>query len=819
MGNHKNILIITYWSYKDALIQTYTLPYVKLIWKQLNENQKIFLVCLEQEKYKLTSEEWEEEKNKLEQENIHLIRFNYSSFGPLMILKFPFIFFNLFFLTLFYNISHIHTWCTPAGAIGYILSVFTGKKLILDSYEPHAEPMVESGTWERNSFKFKLLFWFEKKQLKRAIRVVTCVDEMKTYVKEKFNFTLENYYSKPACIDFNLFNKQEKRNKEIQHKLGLENKVVGIYAGKFEGSYLKEEVFDLIKKAEDYWGKENFRFIILSSHSSDFIKDLAQRTNIDSQTIIHLFVPHHDVPTYMGLADFGISPFIPVPSKRYGSPIKNSEYLAMGLPIIITKDISNDSKIIELNNFGYVLQGLNENEYGSACKKIDELLKDSQLSNKIIDYAKIHRNFDIAEKVYENIYNVESHDKISNKGNVLILTYWSYKDALIQTYTLPYIKIIQKNLNPDNKIFLLTLEQSFYRMNEEEWKKEKDKLLKDNIHLIRFKYSNFGLEMLIRINLLLVYLSYSIWTKNIQTIHSWCTPAGALGYLLSKITGKPLVIDSYEPHAEAMIENGTWTKKSWKFKILFWLEKKQSKRAKTVIALTEGMKHYAEMKYHATFQHYYVKPALVNLQKFFWDNTQYNQLRKEQNLEDKIICVYTGKIGGIYLNEEFFDFFKVADDYWENKFHLYLLTDKNQEEIRQQINSKKILKGKIEAFFVPHDQINNYLQMADFAVNFVKPVPSKRYCTSIKDGEYWALGLPIVITKNISDDSDIIKNNRIGSVLEDLNDEAYLKSIKEIDNLLSQNSRQEVYQKIRPIAEKYRNFEIAEKIYSEIYCK
>jgi hypothetical protein len=817
LGKLKNILVITYWSYNDALIQTYTLPYVKLIRKQLVENQKIFLVCLEQEKYKLTNTQWKEEVYKLKQENIHLIRFNYSSFGPLMIIKFPFIFTYLFKLTLFNNISHIHTWCTPAGAIGYILSLITGRRLMLDSYEPHAEPMLESGTWEKDSFKFRLLFWLEKKQLLRADKVVTCVDEMKTYVQEKFDITIDSFYSKPACVDFDLFNISKSKNPELIEKYQLENKIIGVYAGKFEGSYLKEEVFELIKSAENYWGKDHFRFIILSSHSLEFIIKMAKEANIESTTIIHLFVPHHEVPKYMGLADFGISPFIPVPSKRYGSPIKNSEYMAMGLPIIITKDISDDSEIIDKNNFGYVLQQLSQHEYSNACKKIDSLLKDEELKNKIVNYALSYRNFGIAENVYARIYNKTAFERVNKKGNVLVLTYWSYKDALIQTYTLPYVRIMQKNLGLQNKIFLLTLEQSFYKMNEEEWKKEKDKLLIENIHLIRFKYSNFGLEMLIRISLLLVYLSSNIWTKNIQTIHSWCTPAGALGYLLSKITGKPLVIDSYEPHAEAMIENGTWTKKSWKFKILFWLEKKQSKRAKTVIALTEGMKHYAEKKYHTTFQHYYVKPALVNLNKFFWDNEQYNQLRKVHHLENKIVCVYTGKMGGIYLNEEFFDFFKVADDYWENKFHLYLLTDKNQEEIRQQINSKKILKSKIEAFFVPHNQINSYLQMADFAVNFVKPVPSKRYCTSIKDGEYWALGLPIVITKNISDDSDIIRNYNIGSVLDELNDNAYLNSIKEIDLLLSQNSRKEIHQKIRPVAEKYRNFEVAEKIYGEIY--
>ena len=77
--------------------------------------------------------------------------------------------------------------------------------------------------------------------------------------------------------------------------------------------------------------------------------------------------------------------------------------------------------------------------------------------------------------------------------------------------------------------------------------------------------------------------------------------------------------------------------------------------------------------------------------------------------------------------------------------------------------------------------------------------------------------MPVVITKNISDDSDIIKSTNTGSVLEELNEVAYLKSIKEIDELLKKNNRMELYKKIRPIAERYRNYELANTIYKKIY--
>lgn len=59
----------------------------------------------------------------------------------------------------------------PAGALGYVLSKFTGSKLIIDSYEPHAESMVENGTWKKSSLKFKILFWLEKNRAREQIRL------------------------------------------------------------------------------------------------------------------------------------------------------------------------------------------------------------------------------------------------------------------------------------------------------------------------------------------------------------------------------------------------------------------------------------------------------------------------------------------------------------------------------------------------------------------------------------------------------------------------------------------------------------------------
>lgn len=396
---------------------------------------------------------------------------------------------------------------------------------------------------------------------------------------------------------------------------------------------------------------------------------------------------------------------------------------------------------------------------------------------------------------------------MSNNKNILVLTYWSFNDALIQTYTLPYVKQIADAISSDSKVFLVTLEKD----------KKPDFPFINKIHFVQFSYNELGLKAAFAWIRTIFTLLRLIRKEKINTIHAWCTPAGMIGYILAVLSGKELVIDSFEPHAEAMVENGVWKKNSFAFKLLFKFEKLQAHKAKHLISIASKMGDYSKEKYSLNRNDYYVKPACVNLDLFSISNRKKPELIKELHLENKIVCVYAGKFGGIYLEKEAFDFFKTAHQFWGNRFVVLLLTANSKEEIDNYCDRSGLDKSIVIRKFIPHSQIPDYIGLGDFAITPVKPIPTKKYCSPIKDGEYWALGLPVVITNNISDDTDIIKQNNIGAVIESFDTPSYLNSIKKIDYLIANNTTEVLYTKIRPFAEKHRNFELAKAIYNKIY--
>lgn len=393
--------------------------------------------------------------------------------------------------------------------------------------------------------------------------------------------------------------------------------------------------------------------------------------------------------------------------------------------------------------------------------------------------------------------------------NILVMTYWKFDDALVQTYTLPYLRIIRDILPAGSEITLITMEP------EGEIKKEIP--VEQGIVRYPFRLHGFGLRALLAWNTNFRHLQKIVRSKNIEVIHTWCTPAGGIGERLSTQTGVPLVLDSFEPHAEPMVETGTWKKGGIAFYALWGMERRQVHRAKWIIGVVPAMKEYAQLRYGYTGNNFLVKPACIDFSQFNLLKRNNTALRSKLGLTDAVVCVYAGKFGGLYMREEAFRFFRAAREAFGERFKVLLLTSAPQEEIAAMCAAAELDPSVIVSAFVPHSEVPDHMGLADFAFSAFKPVASRKYCTPIKNGEYWAMGLPVVIGEGISEDSDIIRNANAGYVLKSLSDEEFRKAAEYVKEMLRSEDRHKLANRIHELAQKHRNFAIAENVYRKIY--
>jgi hypothetical protein len=402
------------------------------------------------------------------------------------------------------------------------------------------------------------------------------------------------------------------------------------------------------------------------------------------------------------------------------------------------------------------------------------------------------------------------------KGNILVLTYWDFNEAHIQANVLPNLKILSRYVDSGSIIYLFCFNKR--HLSKEDIRRIENELSAYRIRLICFDYTHFGLKMILRYGWLIPFLCVKIFTKRINSVYAWCTTAGAIGYLISVITRRTLILESYEPHAGAMVENGYWGKRSLAYRVLSFFERKQAQRATFVIAANAGMREYVKQRYDYVIPAdiFFAKPACVNLEEFYPDLADRKARRNQLGYaEDDVVCVYAGKFGGIYLREETFYLIRSAYDFFGERLNVLLLTAHSKDEVKELCEKTGVPFRLFTVLLVKHNEVPSYLRAGDFALCPVKPVPTKKYCTPVKDGEYWATGLPVIITRDISDDSLIIENNNAGAVLQELTETGYRAAIAQISNIL-QGDRGLLSARIRFLAEQHRNYKISEYIYNII---
>jgi len=380
---------------------------------------------------------------------------------------------------------------------------------------------------------------------------------------------------------------------------------------------------------------------------------------------------------------------------------------------------------------------------------------------------------------------------------ILYLSYWGLNDGLTSSVIFPHINyLIEKNNIDEIHFCTIERDESIDFTNPFKNKVVHHPLYSKNLkpNLLN-KFNDF---------ILFPKLIKDILLKN--KIDHAITHSSLGGSLLSMTCLKLNIKYSifFEPHSKYMIDSGVWKWYDPRYLYQKYWEHHQLRFATNIFTVTKNNKIQLENKYNNRENKILVAPNAVNFEQF-----TLNLNSKIMDMpEDHSVGIYVGKFGDIYYDLESFEMFKKTYDFFNQKFFLILLSPDNKEEILQKLNQFQFPLQNVFIDKVPHHAVPQYLALADFAFSNVKPAPCRKYCCPIKNGEYWAMGLPILTPDHIGDDTDIIRKEG-GGIIYDLLDfnqalntlnETYLKAPKIIRK-----------QKIRKIAETYRSFEYTSK--------
>lgn len=291
--------------------------------------------------------------------------------------------------------------------------------------------------------------------------------------------------------------------------------------------------------------------------------------------------------------------------------------------------------------------------------------------------------------------------------------------------------------------------------------------------------------------------------------------AAAFGVFIFKIFRIPFMVESFEPHADYMMEGNVWRKGSLEYRFQKWIENQSEVHANYLMPVTHNYANHLIQK-GVSAQRIAVMPCCVDLETFKFKENSRKAIRERLGISQKVkVGIYVGKFGDIYYKEESFGLFKKAFDFFNGNFFLIILTPQDANEVTKQLAYVKYPMQHSFITSVKNEYVSDYLSASDFAFSLIRTSPSRKYCSPIKNGEYWANGLPILLTKGVGDDEDIIVQNNVGVII-DFEKNASTEALKAIERLMDKG-RESLSVEIVGLADRYRNFTIISETYSSVF--
>jgi glycosyltransferase involved in cell wall biosynthesis len=279
------------------------------------------------------------------------------------------------------------------------VSVFMVSKLkkteyILDIRDLYPEILFNLNIIKRNGILAKILLYFEQTIYNNALMISTVTNGLLKHISKKTDnkniYLIRNGYDKDL-----FYYKKLDKNKD-QFTIMFHGTI-----GKLQNIELILDYAELLLRKDI----QDINFLIIGDGGkSDYLKkEIKNRklNNIDYLGRKHI----KEIPEIINSVDLGISPRMDGVIGKTAFPVKVYEYLACGVPVIVTP-ISEVGSFLENNNIGYQLP----NDIEELHDIIMYIKNNKEIYQELVDNAKEKSKEFERSKIADNFFDIiKSH--------------------------------------------------------------------------------------------------------------------------------------------------------------------------------------------------------------------------------------------------------------------------------------------------------------------------------------------------------------------------------------------------------------------------
>jgi glycosyltransferase involved in cell wall biosynthesis len=369
---------------------------------------------------------------------------------------------------------------------------------------------------------------------------------------------------------------------------------------------------------------------------------------------------------------------------------------------------------------------------------------------------------------------------------VLYISYNGMLDPLGQSQVLPYLRELSK-LGVQFTLLSFERPPAFSSDGIAKRNELREQLAAEGIvwHALRYHQKPSLPATVYDVRHGLRYAKRLVRRDQIEMVHARSHIAAAIALKLKKRFGLKMIFDLRGLMADEYVDANHWRRGGVRYRITKRMERRALAGADGIVTLTE--KVWPEIKSWDALRDrevtHEVVPCCVDLELFRFDPQARERRRAELGIQNRLVLVYSGSIGGWYLTEQMADFF-AALLRKRSDAHFLWLTLGNAEMIGNLMSKRGITATQFTVLGAAPSDVWSYLSAGDAGIAFYKPAFSRMATSPVKIAEYLACGLPLVINAGIGDSDAVITAERIGALVSNFTENEYVEAANIIEGLV-----------------------------------
>jgi glycosyltransferase involved in cell wall biosynthesis len=297
------------------------------------------------------------------------------------------------------------------------------------------------------------------------------------------------------------------------------------------------------------------------------------------------------------------------------------------------------------------------------------------------------------------------------------------------------------------------------------------------------------------------YAQKLVRRNSIEMVHARGYIPATIALALKKKFGLKMVFDVRGLMAEEYVEAGHWRKGNSPYRVTKVMERRAFSASDGIVTLTQRI--WPELKEWDGLRgrrvSHEVVPCCADLEVFKFRSADREKRRAQLNLQNSLVLVYSGSIGGWYLSDRMADFYVALLRKWNNA-HFLWLTPGSAEIITELMTQRGIKPANYTVQRVASEEVPSYLSASDVGIAFYRPGFSKLATSPVKVTEYLACGLPFVINAGVGDSESLVDREGAGSLVSDFSGSEYARAIASIESFTAQT--EQTRKRAREVAER-----------------